>query len=55
MEHALLSVKLVNIKYLELMVDIRDGRIDSAYSQYVCRLVEACSSLEKLVIKVCIN
>ncbi|KAL1540593.1 hypothetical protein AAHA92_24924 [Salvia divinorum] len=51
MHHAVLSVKLVNIKQLELMVDIRDDHRDIAYSQYVCRLVEACSSLKKLVIK----
>lgn len=50
-----MSVELVNVKHLELMVDIRDDHKDSAYSRYVCRLIEACSSLEKLVIKVCIN
>lgn len=47
-------VKFVNIKYLKLDISLRKDH-DFYALRCVCRLVEACRSLEKLVIKVIIN
>ncbi|KAL1534684.1 hypothetical protein AAHA92_30837 [Salvia divinorum] len=50
-----LWVDLVNIKHLELTLDTRNPRHIDSYLKYflrhVCRLIGACASLEKLVIK----
>ncbi|KAG6404086.1 hypothetical protein SASPL_136325 [Salvia splendens] len=47
----LLWVDLVNIKHLELELDEMDSCPSLHVLRHYCRLVEACSSLDKLVIK----
>ena len=54
--HELLSVDLVNIKHLELVIEETDNLFyDGPFQRYVRHLIEACGSLETLVIKVCIK
>lgn len=51
----LLWVDLVSIKHLELELEGMNSYPSLHVLRHYCRLVEACSSLDKLVIKVCIN
>ncbi|KAL1540605.1 hypothetical protein AAHA92_24933 [Salvia divinorum] len=44
-------IDLVNIKHLELVIDMDNFGDQWPFSRYLCRLVESCGSLEKLVIK----
>ncbi|XP_047952473.1 F-box/FBD/LRR-repeat protein At5g53840-like [Salvia hispanica] len=46
-----LSLQLVNITHLQFVLDIRDDSNWHYFSSYACRLVEACGSLQKLMIK----
>ncbi|KAG6400182.1 hypothetical protein SASPL_137007 [Salvia splendens] len=46
-----LSLQLVNITHLQFVLDIRDDSNWHYVSSYACRWVEACASLQKLVIK----
>ncbi|KAG6402398.1 hypothetical protein SASPL_134591 [Salvia splendens] len=45
------SLQLVNIKHLELVLDMTNDSNWYYFPRYACRLVEACRSLQKLVIK----
>ena len=52
----LLYVDLINIKHLELSIETADFLYcDGPFQRYVHRLIEACGSLETLVIKVCVK
>ncbi|KAL1540622.1 F-box/FBD/LRR-repeat protein-like protein [Salvia divinorum] len=45
------SLQLVNIKHLQFVLHMWDDSIWHDISRYACRWVEACGSLQKLVIK----